>query len=122
MLELEGFHAELCRTLLAQVSEFAGNHQVTLDESFPGGTTDPDPDGDPIHHLASVITGSRISARRARFNRSLAGRYIATSRLSQGHCVWTCWKSELPGDIVRGTPHYLGHVRLGRHRSRPLPK
>jgi hypothetical protein len=38
-----------------------------------------------------------------------AGATVALSRLSQRHRVGTCWKSELPRRIVRGTPHHLGN-------------
>ena len=44
------------------------------------------------------------------------------SRPRQRHRVGTRWEPELPGRIVRGTPHRLGDVRLGRHCSRLLRK
>jgi 2-polyprenyl-6-methoxyphenol hydroxylase-like FAD-dependent oxidoreductase len=41
-------------------------------------------------------------------------------RLRQRQRVGARGKSELPGRVVGGTPHCVGHVGLGRHRCRPV--
>ena len=85
--------------------------------AFPtGGTANPTLTLAALALMTAAEVAKSLSARRRAAES--AAPPVRLSRLSQRHRVGARWKSELPSRIVRGTPHRLGHIGLGRHRGR----